>query len=135
VLLASVHFEWTIKRAILKLGISPTKALRENLEDIYRFYDTDNGKDYKKIWGDEVAVRFKNSKLGTVLGSLSKIQKETSKVRGRIIHGNGTVSNEVAEEAMNQYLRASEKIIVFAKKHGEDLDSRLCRRLKARIIK
>ncbi len=37
VILAAVHFEWTIKRAILKLGVSPTKTLRKRLEDVYSF--------------------------------------------------------------------------------------------------
>lgn len=135
VLLAAVHFEWTIKRAILKLGISPTKALRDNLEGIYKLRETENGKDYKNIWEEEVSIRFQNSKLGTVLGSLHRIQNDTSKVRGRIIHGNGTVSIEVAEVAMNEYLRAAQKIRVFTRRHGEDLDSRLIPRHKARTIR
>lgn len=135
VILAAVHFEWMIKRAILKLGISPTKALREKLEDIYRLYETDDRKDYKSVWEEEVAVRFSNSKLGTVLGVLSKIQNETSKVRGKIVHGNGTVSKKEAIDAVDQYLKAAKKIRDFAKKYGEDLDSRLIQRRKARTAK
>lgn len=32
VILAAVHFEWMLKRSILKLGTSPTKDLRQELE-------------------------------------------------------------------------------------------------------
>ena len=135
VLLAAVHFEWTIKRAIMKLGISPTKNLRKRLERVWKLKETNDGNDYKSVWKDEVAVRFRNSSLGTVLGTLEKIQNETSEVLGRIIQGNGTVSNDLAEKAVYQYLRVAEKIRFFAIQHGEDLDSRLKSRLKARTIK
>jgi len=134
VLLAAVHFEWTMKRAILKLGISPTKELRQRLERVYRITGRSDD-NYKSVWKEQVSIQFRNSRLGTVLGTLSTIQNHTSKVRGLIIHGNGTVSREVAEEAMNQYLTASRKIFEFAKNHGEDLDSRLRPRRKARTVK
>jgi hypothetical protein len=36
VILAAVHFEWMMKRAILKLGTSPTPQLRKELENVSR---------------------------------------------------------------------------------------------------
>lgn len=124
-ILAAVHFEWMLKRAILKLGQSPTKDLREQLEGVFRMRKT-NGRDgYKEVWEREVASRFKNSALGTVLGRLNQIQSKALDVRGKVIHGNGTVSNASADEAIELFLSAGDKLRNFASKHDVDLDARL----------
>ncbi|MFC1791794.1 hypothetical protein ACFL0I_04945, partial [Gemmatimonadota bacterium] len=128
-ILAAVHFEWMVKRAILKLAETPTKALREELEGAYTLQD------YKKIWEREVEPRFGNAALGTVLGRLTKIRDEALKVRGRIVHGNGTVRQIDAEEAIDLFLEAGMKLREFATKHGEDLDTVLKRRIIARKSK
>lgn len=134
-ILSAVHFEWMIKRAILKLGCAPTAALRTELEDTYKLaIPNEKKKDYRSIWKREVAARFKNSELGSVLGNLHVLQNSTMKVRGRVVHGNGTVSKEVASEAINQFIRAADKLNSFAKKHGEDLDQKLKARIKPREI-
>jgi len=140
VVLAAVHFEWMLKRAVLKLGISPTRRLRLQLEDVYKIREKGGKGDYQKIWRREVEPRFKNSALGSVLGNLPKIQSFGRKgtamdVRGRIVHGNGTVSRRDAQMAVDQFLRAGEKLRAFAAKHGEDLDSVLRRRIKRRLSK
>ncbi len=135
VILAAVHFEWMIKRTILKMGCSPTKQLRKDLEEIYTIRNTSHSKDYKTIWGKEVAPRFKNSSLGQVLGNLHVLQNKTFNVRGRIIHGNGTVSKKEGKPAIDELLKASEKLRQFTLKHGEDIDSRLRPRIKPRPSK
>ena len=35
IILAAVHFEWMLKRTILKLSKSPTKKLRKTLENVF----------------------------------------------------------------------------------------------------
>lgn len=132
VILSAVHFEWMIKRAILKLGISPTKALGLRLEGIYHIKDAPGRIGYKTIWGDEVAKGRERAKLGIVIGPLERIQNKASKVRGRLVHGNGTVSQTDAEEAVNLFLNASEKIRAFVLNNGEDIDARLAQRRKPR---
>ena len=132
VILAAVHFEWMLKRSILKLGVSPTKDLRSELEGVFRI-DKKLGKDgYKEIWEREVGKRFKNSSLGSVLGKLTRIQNDALDVRGKVIHGNGTVGKKSADEAIELFLGAGEKLRDFAKKKGEDLDSRLNSRKRPR---
>ncbi len=135
VILAAVHFEWMLKRAILKLGTTPTKALRKELEGVYQINDSSGRFDYKRIWAREVGARISNAALGTVLGRLVKIQNKALKVRGRIVHGNGTVSEQDAEEAIDLFLSAGEKLRQFAVKYGEDLDARLKTRIKPRGVK
>ena len=127
VILAAVHFEWVIKRTILKLGHSPTKTLRKQLEDVYRVIpnDINPNRNYKKIWKDEIKDKYKNSALGTVLGRLEQIQNEAFKTRGKIIHGNGTVDKKKAKKAIDLFLEASQKLCDFAQKQDIDLDSRL----------
>lgn len=133
VILAAVHFEWMLKRAILKLGATPTKALREQLKDVYTIQDRGERKGYKTIWRHEVQPRFKRAALGTVLGCLPKIQSVALDVRGRVVHGNGTVSHEKAQEAIDLFLKGGNKLREFALMNGEDLDSLLRTRIKTRF--
>ena len=135
VILAAVHFEWMIKRSVLKLGCSPTAELRKELEGIYKLaIKGNNQKDYRSIWKREVACRFKNAQLGSVLGHLHTLQESTMKVRGRVIHGNGTVSKDVADDAIKEFINAANKLTAFALKYGEDLDEKLKTRIKARAV-
>jgi len=135
VILAAVHFEWMLKRAILKLGMTPTNVLREQLEDVYTIQDKGSREGYKTIWGREVEPRFKNAALGTVLGRLPKIKTKAFKVRGQVVHGNGTVSESGAREAIDLFLEAGKKLRDFVALKGEDLDSRLAMRIKPRKSK
>lgn len=61
--LAAIDLEWTIRRAILALGTSPNKVIRDdvlaNCHGLGR---------YKEAWGAEVKPRF-NKTLPTVLGA------------------------------------------------------------------
>lgn len=124
-ILAAVHFEWMLKRSLLKLGVSPTKDLRKQLEYVFRVERKDGRDGYKEVWDREVAKRFKNAALGTVLGRLNRIQTHALDVRGKVIHGNGTVSNPSADEAIELFLGTGPKLRDFATKHDVDLDARL----------
>lgn len=141
VILAAVHFEWMMKRAILKLGTSATSALRDELQNVSGIkrkkmndgYERDG---YYEVWKREVDSRInERSALGTVLGKLTDLRDKAMKVRGHIIHGNGTSSSASAKEAIELFLNSGAKLRVFASKHGEDLDARLKTRQKARSSK
>lgn len=131
-ILAAVHFEWMLKRTILKLGSSPTKDLRRRLEGVYRVRPEAGTDSFKAVWREEVEGRYRNAALGKVLGRLQKIQDDALDVRGAVIHGNGTVSRDKAHEAIELFLNAGERLRDFAGEKGEDLDSRLKPRLKMR---
>jgi hypothetical protein len=131
-ILAAVHFEWMLKRAIMKLGTSPTKNLRAQLEEVFRMSRHNNQDGYKEIWDREVGKRFKSASLGTVIGKLTQIQNHALNVRGKVIHGNGTVSKSDADEAIDLFLGAGRKLQRFAQKNREDLDTRLKARIKPR---
>ncbi len=132
VILSAVHFEWMLKRAIMKLGSSRTKDLRLQLEKVYRISHSNGQEGYKEAWDREIGGRFKNSSLGTVLGKLTQIQNHALDVRGKVIHGNGTVSKAHADKAIELFLESGQKLRDFAKKNGEDLDTKLKARIKPR---
>jgi hypothetical protein len=125
VILAAVHFEWMIKRTILTLGTSPTGNLRKELENIYKIKDNSGRNDYISIWKREVANHIKHSGLGTVLGNLPVLQTHASTVRGKVVHGNGTVAKKDGQAAVEEFLKASKKLRDFASKHGVNIDARL----------
>ena len=123
---AAIHFEWVLKRAILKLGSSPTKALRDELAKVYILVSRGSSKkDYRAIWKREVTPGKKKAALDTVLGNLHKIQSDAMGARGKIVHGNGLVSDAEAIIAVNTFLNGAKKISDFAAVHGEDLNTRL----------
>jgi hypothetical protein len=132
-ILAAVHFEWMIKRTIIKLGRSPTSSLRKKLEGVYKIESKNGSVGYKEVWNEEVAKRFHNASLGIVLGRLQAIQDNALKLRGQVVHGNGVVSNNKAQQAIDLFLDAGQKLNTFASSHGENLDARLRSRINNRI--
>lgn len=134
-ILAAVHFEWMLKRSILKLGSGPTKDLKEQLESVFRMQKKDGRDGYKEVWEQEIGKRFKNAALGTVLGRLNRIQDHAFDARGKVIHGNGGVSNATADEAIELFLGAGAKLRKFSNNHGVDLDARLKVRRKPWLTK
>lgn len=131
-ILAAIHFEWVLKRSILKLGCSPTSELRKELEGIYKLKPKSRNKnDYKNIWEQEITHRFKKATLGDVLGNLHTLQTSSIEIRGKVIHGN-SVSKKDADAATKEFLKAAKKLTDFAAKHGENLDEKLKTRRKAR---
>lgn len=144
VILASVHFEWMLKRTIMKLGHSPTKALKEKLDSAYKFDTKGQCEDLKMIWIDEISNRISSTKrqkssFEKVIGNSSptlggvKIGVKTARdIRSKIIHGNGSVSKKDATKAVHDFIYSSNNLRQFVIKCGEDLDSRLIPRMKKR---
>lgn len=129
VMYSAMHFEWTLKRAIKKLGKSPTRLLGEELEKIYSFSNDKNGRNYKAIWDREISKHHKRSALGTILGNLPTIKNVAMTTRGKVAHGNGPITDAEAEQAIDLYLNACRKIRDFVKQKGEDVDTKLKARL------
>ena len=130
IILAAVHFEWMLKRTILKLSKSPTKKLRKTLENVFLITSSNNQKILQKVWISEVANEYKNASFGTVLPNFTSIKDKSKFVRGFLVHGNGLTKKSNTKSAINEYLRATQKLREFALKNGHDLDKRLNARLK-----
>jgi hypothetical protein len=84
IILASIDFEWTLRRAILALGKNPTKCIRKNvLANLPGGYDG-----YKQAWRAEVQPRI-GIRIDQVVRKWSKLHGKNSaeKTRGSIVHG------------------------------------------------
>ena len=136
VILAAVHFEWSIKRSILMLGHSPTAELRKKLEDTWALSSNETDKagrlTIKGLWKSEISEQIRNAAIGKVVANFPKCIEKAKSARGKVIHGNGTVSKATASEAVDEYLSAACKIYEFSHRHGVELDSRLKPRRKRR---
>ncbi len=134
-ILASVHFEWTIKRAILTLSSAPSKSLREKLESTYLLLSNNKLVGLDEIWHQEVGISIKNASFDKIIGNLTLILGEggAKSLRGKIIHGNGTISKAVAREAVSSYFVACENIRKLAKRNGKNLDQKLRPRSNRKI--
>lgn len=117
VVLAAIHFEWTIKRTILKLRRSPAAKLGKQLESVSDL------RSYEKIWRLEIRSNNKRPALKTVLGKrITELQRKTFEIREKIVQGKDTVKKSEVMKAIDLYLDASKKLRDFATDNGENLD-------------
>jgi hypothetical protein len=133
VILAAVHFEWVINRAILVLGRSQTVNLRKKLLDCFSLTSSDIQKvTYKSLWKEEVEFEKKHLALGKVVTKLTALQNFAMKIRGEVIHGNGTVGKKRAKEAIQLFLDSAEQITSYVISQNLSLDKRVKARIKKR---
>jgi hypothetical protein len=132
IILAATHFEWMIKRAIIKMSKNPTKRLREVLEKTYVLDGRGVNNSLQMLWNQEIAAKYKNAALAKVVPNLTFIKDRVKKIRGFVVHGNGLASKKDAALAVDQYLAASKNIREFAAQHEQNLDKRLSPRRVSR---
>jgi hypothetical protein len=129
VILASIDFEWMLRRAILGLGSSSTKNIHARLGKIQGGY-----RGYKEIWKSEVQKRL-GVPVDKAISNWSRISGENgaAKTRGAIVHGASVpISLERATLCVDEFLFASRKLEVLSLKfEGRSLFCRIVRR-KAR---
>lgn len=130
-LLGVIHVEWTMRRAIIALGISPNVEIRKALESCHGL------KRYKEIWKKEV-----------VEGGLTKPSPVTHKslcivitnwdglikafgLRHKLVHGVGSCSAEYAVEKLDWAIDGARNIRAYCLNYEIDLDKRLPVRRRA----
>ncbi|WP_017294009.1 hypothetical protein [Geminocystis herdmanii] len=116
-LLAIIHFEWTVRRAIIALGTSPNVEIRKKLRDCH------GAEKYKAVWKDEVFPQ-KNKRLPEVVTDWEGLLKAWS-LRHRLIHGASSCGKDYAKDKVISALHASKDIRDFASSNKVDLDARL----------
>lgn len=119
VILAAIHFEWTVRRAILALGTSSNKDIRNKLKNCH-------GLDgYKDLWNYEVCLCSKNIQpLTEVVTNWQKF-KEGFEFRHKLVHGVESCSKKFASPKVEAILTAVAGIRDFCNKKGVSLESRL----------
>ncbi len=118
VLLAAIHFEWTAKRAILKLGQMPTVRLKKKLESVYRY------EDYTKLWKQEVVPKHKK-RLTQIINNPKYLQEEAWDLRNKLVHGAASCSASYAEKRFSAFMSAAKTVEEFVSKRGLDINARL----------
>jgi hypothetical protein len=125
IILASIDFEWMLRRAILALGKSETKDIRQKLRKLNGGYEG-----YKKMWHEEVQPRVGYS-LDRAVKNWSKLHgdRSASAVRGSIVHGASVpISLERATIHVENWLTASKMLEKFAlEREGLSLFLRIVR--------
>jgi hypothetical protein len=128
ILLAAADFEWTVRRAILALGKSPTKVIR------HRFQQEKKGglAAWKEYWKEEVKPRF-GTDLASVVPDWEQLYTKSFPLRHKLIHGaQGIVGSNYAERTVETILAASWAVAKFAKDKGEPIYGHSIRRIKPR---
>jgi hypothetical protein len=124
-LLSVIHFEWTVRRAIIALGISPNVEIRERMK-------LDHGCDkYKQVWNDEVSPNI-NQRLPEIVGNWDGLRR-ASRLRHRLVHGITSCGHEYAEERVYWAVSAATNVRAVCIVHGVNLDNRLPVRKRRKV--
>ena len=127
VLLAAADFEWTVRRAILALGSSTTKEIKEKV--LRQCSGLDN---YKDAWKKEVEP-LTGKGLPEIIQGWQYVRESAYPLRNRLVHGiEGSVSSQYAQERVEAILSASKAVAEFADSFGEPLYGRRIVRRKPR---
>ncbi|NJO42690.1 MAG: hypothetical protein HC769_35375 [Cyanobacteria bacterium CRU_2_1] len=126
-LLSIVHFEWTVRRAIIALAKSPNVEVREKLAKCHGL------EKYRQIWQDEVAPKRKKN-LNQVIQNWDGL-KRAFKLRHLLVHGVQSCSSDHAIERINWAIDAATDIRNFCLNQGVDIDRRLPIRRQAKKTK
>ncbi len=117
-LLSVIHFEWTIRRAIIALGTSPNVEIRKKLKEQRGGLDG-----YKKVWKEEVFIKV-GKRLTEVITDWDNLKK-AFKLRNALVHGVSSCSLDYATEKTNCAIKASKIIREISLHFGVNLDKRL----------
>jgi hypothetical protein len=116
-LLAIVHVEWTLRRAIIALGRSPNTEIRHKLE---RCHGHDK---YRDLWKEEV-MPGTGARLPIVVRNWDGLVR-AFRLRHVLVHGVRTVTHDYAAERAQWALGAAADVRAFCAAHGIDIDRRL----------
>ena len=120
-LLAVIHFEWTVRRAIIALDKSPNVTVRTKLKSCH-------GLDkYKDVWKEEV---LQNEQRNVQL-HLPEVVKNWDglarafRLRHRLVHGAASCGTEYASKRVHWAIDATNDIRSVCTGQGINLDARL----------
>jgi hypothetical protein len=117
-LLAVVHFEWCLRRAIIGLGRKPTKEIRSQLEDAHGI------KRLKELWAKEVRPNVGRT-LPRVLDKQWGPLTVAYKLRNTLVHGVRSCGPGYARSNATNAIAAAELLDTFCMNMGVDIYSTL----------
>jgi hypothetical protein len=116
-LLSVIHFEWTVRRAIIALGTSPNVVIRENLENCHGLSR------YKVLWKEEVFPNIQ-LRLPEVVKNWDGLDR-AFRLRHKLVHGVTSCEAEYAKQRVYWAINATSDLRSVCIDNGIDLDSRL----------
>jgi hypothetical protein len=120
VLLATMDFEWTMRRAIIALGYQKNTTIREEV-----LKHCHGAGRYKKAWADQV-FPLHEKRLPEIISNWGFFEKEEFPLRHRLVHGiKGATGVEYAQERRDSIMMASKALYDFAKERDVDLYKKL----------
>ena len=120
VILAVVHFEWTIRRAIVSLADEASVVIRNRLGSVSGLsglLDAWDNTTFKGTYVEKPAT--------SILGDSAKGLKSAFNLRNKLVHGLSSTSLEHARSRVHEAIEASCKFRGYCKTQGIDLDSKL----------
>jgi len=119
VISAAADLEWTLRRAIIALGMSPNQALRAKLEK------TSGLRKYANLWSKEVLPRQGRS-LESLIDQWDAFVDVTYQLRHKLVHGAiANTSRDFAKPRVDEILAATKCVVDFSASCGVDLYKRL----------
>ncbi|MBC8148002.1 MAG: hypothetical protein H8E98_08480 [Bacteroidetes bacterium] len=124
IILSAVHFEWTVRRAIIALGKSPNMDIRKELRHCHGL------KKYRKLWKKEVACKKTNPALISVVNNWQDF-RDAFEERHRLVHGASSCSEKFATPKVDLILSGANDVREFCNDNGIDIYERIpVRRIK-----
>ena len=124
-LLSVIHFEWTVRRAIIAVGNSSNVKVRAKLKNCH-------GLDkYKDVWKEEVSAKKNFKDFSQDLSLLPKVVKDWQglgrafRLRHRLVHGATSCGAEYASDRVYWAIDATNDVRTLCLEQGIDLDLRL----------
>jgi hypothetical protein len=124
-LVAAVHLEWTVCRAVLFLSRRPNSEVRREMVQIYGL------ERYKDLWRKEVGEAPEGLGLPTVVADWKAVT-DAFKARDRLVHGRDRYTRNMATPHVEALLRAAADVRGYCASRGIDLQARMPVRKKVR---
>lgn len=130
VLLATIDFEWTLRRAIIGLGYQSNSTIRS------QFLAKCSGIErYKDAWNKQVKRRY-GAALPSIISDWEFLRKQAFPFRHKLVHGVKTTTGvPYARDRRDCLLNASNAVVNFSSKKGVDLYKRLPVRRRDMVLK
>jgi hypothetical protein len=119
VISAAADLEWTLRRAIVALGVSPNRDIHKKLER------TSGLRKYAGHWTNEVARRHGRS-LESIVDDWEDFVNVTYQLRHKLVHGAiPSTTRDYAKPRVEKILAATKRVVDYSLSCDVDLYKRL----------